>query len=119
MACLARGDEGLLDVARRCGVQMSLDVVRRWMRVHAEVEMLEVMRGAELRQHLQWLADHGPADMGGAAHGRARTEQLLSRYLGSGVASQRATRDWQRRHTRVESPNLSGAAVMRCESLPV
>eukprot|EP00969_Alexandrium_andersonii_P025667 1120758-Alexandrium_andersonii.AAC.1 len=69
------------------------------MRVHAEVEVLELRRGAELRQYVERLAKKGHADVGGAAQGGSRTEQLLSQYLGSRVASRRAIREWQRRFT--------------------
>eukprot|EP00969_Alexandrium_andersonii_P295123 13045446-Alexandrium_andersonii.AAC.1 len=69
------------------------------MRAHAEVEVLELRRGAEVRQYLEWLAEKGHAEVGGAAHGRLRTEQLLSQYLGPGVASRKAIREWQRRFT--------------------
>eukprot|EP00969_Alexandrium_andersonii_P060496 2663275-Alexandrium_andersonii.AAC.1 len=69
------------------------------MRAHAEVEVLELRRGAELRQHVEWLAERGLAQTGGAAEGRLRTERLLAQYLGLGAPSRKAIREWQRRFT--------------------
>eukprot|EP00969_Alexandrium_andersonii_P027402 1195304-Alexandrium_andersonii.AAC.1 len=69
------------------------------MRAHAEVEVLELRRGAELRQYAEWVAkrsEHGEVAVGVSGQGRG-LEDGGTRVAAALHGASRSTRAAQRR----------------------